>query len=47
MVICKVSTLVLSRLLHCQAWALLLGLLIPAQAEEALKPDAVPQAQAD
>jgi len=26
---------------------LLLKLLIPAQAEEALKPDAVPQAQAD
>jgi small-conductance mechanosensitive channel len=47
-VICKASTLFLSRFARCQVWALLplLGLLIPAQAAEALKPDALPQAQA-
>ena len=48
MVICKSSTHFLSRFARWQVWALLplLGLLIPAQAEEALKPDALPQAQA-
>ena len=48
MVICKVSALVLPRFLLCQAWAMLLlmGLLIPAQAEEASKPDTVAQARA-
>ena len=47
MVICKASTLFLSRFAWCQVCAmLLLGLLIPAQAAEALKPDALPQAQA-
>ncbi|MFN2207731.1 MAG: hypothetical protein ACK2UT_17555, partial [Candidatus Promineifilaceae bacterium] len=47
MVICKASTLFLSRIACSQVWALLLlGLLIPAQAAEVLKPDALPQAQA-
>jgi len=48
MAICKASTLFLSRFVCCQVWALLLllGLLIPAQAAEALKPDALTQAQA-
>jgi potassium efflux system protein len=48
MVICKASTLYLSRFACFQVWALLLllGLLIPSQAAEALKPDALPQAQA-
>ena len=48
MVICKASTLFLSRIACSQVWALLLlfGLLIPAQAAEAVKPDALPQAQA-
>ncbi len=48
MVICKASILFLSRFACCQVWVLLplLGLLIPAQAAEALKPDALPQAQA-
>jgi len=48
MVICKASTLFLSRFACCQVWVfpLLLGLLIPAQAAEALEPDALPQAQA-
>jgi potassium-dependent mechanosensitive channel len=48
MVICKASTLFLSRFACCQVWALLplLVLLIPAQAAEAVKPDALPQAQA-
>ena len=48
MVICKASTLFLSRFVCCQVWALLplLGLLIPAQAAEAVKPDPLPQAQA-
>jgi potassium efflux system protein len=47
MVIYQASTLFLSRLACCQVWALLLlGLLVPAQAAEALKPDALPQAQA-
>jgi small-conductance mechanosensitive channel len=48
MVMCKASILFLSRFACCQVWALLLllGLLIPAQAAEALKPDALPRAQA-
>jgi len=48
MAICKASTLFLSRFVCCQVWTLLLllGLLIPAQAAEALKPDALTQAQA-
>jgi potassium efflux system protein len=48
MVICKASTLSLSRFARCQVLILLplLGLLIPAQAAEAVKPDALPQAQA-
>ena len=47
MVIYQASTLFLSRLACRQVWALLmLGLLIPAQAAEAVKPDALPQAQA-
>ena len=48
MVICKASTPFFSRFACCQVWALLLllGLLVPAQAAEALKPDALPQAQA-
>jgi small-conductance mechanosensitive channel len=48
MVICRASTLFLFRLACCQVWTLLLlsGLLIPAQAAEAVKPDALPQAQA-
>jgi potassium efflux system protein len=48
MVICTASTLFLSRFACCQVWGLLLvlGLLIPAQAAEALKPDTLPQAQA-
>ncbi|MEJ2393158.1 MAG: OmpH family outer membrane protein, partial [Gammaproteobacteria bacterium] len=44
---CRASTLFLSRLAYYQLWTLLLlGLLVPAQAAEALKPDALPQAQA-
>ena len=48
MAICKASTLFLCRFACCQVWALLLllGLLIPSQAAQALKPDALPQAQA-
>ncbi len=47
MVICQASILFLSRLACCQVLTLLLlGLLIPAQAAEAVKPDALPQAQA-
>jgi potassium efflux system protein len=48
MVICKASTLSLTRFARCQVLVLLplLGLLIPAQAAEAVKPDALPQAQA-
>jgi hypothetical protein len=47
MVICQASTLFLSRLAYYPLWTLLLlGLLVPAQAAEALKPDALPQAQA-
>ncbi|MDB4409604.1 mechanosensitive ion channel [Gammaproteobacteria bacterium] len=47
MVICKVNILFLCRLVCRQFLALfLLGLLIPAQAAEAVKPDALPQAQA-
>jgi len=47
MVICKVSILFMCRLVCRQFWALLLlGLLIPVQAAEAVKPDALPQAQA-
>jgi potassium efflux system protein len=48
MVICNASTLFLSRFAGWQVWALLplLGLLIPAQAAEAVKPDALSQAQA-
>jgi potassium efflux system protein len=47
MVICKASTLFLSRFTCFQVLALLplLGLLIPAQAAAAVKPDALPQAQ--
>jgi hypothetical protein len=48
MVIFKVSIFFLCPLVCRQFRALLLlGLMIPPQAEEALKPDAVPQAQAD
>jgi len=45
---CTASTFSSRRVLYGQVWALLLmlGLLIPAQAAEALKPDALPQAQA-
>jgi potassium efflux system protein len=48
MVICTARSLFLSRFACCQVWALLLllGLQIPAQAAEALNPDALPQAQA-
>ena len=47
MMICRASTLFLSRLAYYQLWTLLLlGLLVPAQAAEALNPDALPQAQA-
>ena len=47
MVICKMGISYTLRLVCRPFWALLLlGLVIPAQAEEALKPDAVPQAQA-
>ena len=48
MVICKASTLFLFRIACCQfcALLLLLGLLVPVQAAEALKPDTLPQAQA-
>ena len=47
MAICKVCISDTLRLICRPFWALLLlGLVIPAQAEEALKPDAVPQAQA-
>ena len=47
MVICKVSIYYRLRLVYLPLWALLLlGLMIPAQAEETLKPDAVPRAQA-
>ena len=48
MVICKASTLFLSRFACVQVWVLLLlfGLPVPAQAAEALKPDTLPQAQA-
>jgi potassium-dependent mechanosensitive channel len=47
MVICKASTLFLFRFACCQVWVLLLlGLLIPAQAAEVVKPDVLPQAQA-
>jgi len=46
MAICKASTLFFSRFACCQVWVLLLlGLLIPAQAAEALKTDVLPQAQ--
>ena len=45
---CTASTFSSRRVLYGQVRALLLmlGLLIPAQAAEALKPDALPQAQA-
>ena len=48
MLICKASTLFLSRFACWKVWALLLllVLLVPAQAEEAPKPDVLPQAQA-
>ncbi|MGB5224553.1 MAG: hypothetical protein WBN49_05195, partial [Arenicellales bacterium] len=48
MLICKASTLFLSRFTYCQACVLMLlsGLLIPAQAVETLKSDTLPQAQA-
>jgi potassium efflux system protein len=46
MAICKASTLFLSRFACCWALLLSLGMLIPAQAAEALKPDTLPQAQA-
>jgi potassium efflux system protein len=48
MVICKASTLFLSRFACCQVWGLLLvlGLPVPAQAAQAPEPDALPQAQA-
>jgi len=48
MMICKTSSLFLSRLACCRFWALLLllGLLIPAQAAEVLISDVLPQAQA-
>ena len=44
MMICKASTLFLSRFACRHVWVLLLllGLLLPAQAAEALKPDALP-----
>ncbi|MGB5718190.1 MAG: hypothetical protein WBN81_14000 [Gammaproteobacteria bacterium] len=42
MLICKASTLSHSRFACCQVWVLLLlGLLIPAQAAEALEPASV------
>jgi hypothetical protein len=48
MVTLKVGNFFLCRLVCRQFRALLLlGLMIPAQAGEALKPDSVPQAQAD
>jgi small-conductance mechanosensitive channel len=46
MVICKVSIPYLRRLACRLCWSLLLGLVIPVQAENAVKPDPVPQAQA-